>query len=138
MTDYLAHLAQLSTTGLVNHLWQSSVFALAVWLLTLALRRSQARIRYVLWMLASVKFLLPFSLLVAVGELIRWRGAGYVTPTLFAPFVEDIANPFPAGDMARLQLRHKPVTHCPQSPLQAATTQIGWYSWLVFGHAEHC
>ena len=100
MTDYLAHLAQSSTTGFANHLWQSSVFALAVWLLTLALRRNQARIRYVLWMLASLKFLLPFSLLVSIGELIRWRGTAAVATPGFAPFVEDMANPFPPANVA--------------------------------------
>lgn len=55
-------------SGLVNHLWQSTVFVVGVWLLTIVLRRNQARTRYFLWMLASVKFLVPFSILIVAGE----------------------------------------------------------------------
>jgi hypothetical protein len=47
-----------------NHLWQSTLFAAAAWLLTLALRRHRAQVRYWLWLAASVKFLVPFALLV--------------------------------------------------------------------------
>ena len=47
-----------------NHLWQSTVFAAAVAVLTIALRHQQARVRYALWLAASLKFLVPFSLLI--------------------------------------------------------------------------
>jgi uncharacterized protein (TIGR03435 family) len=57
---------------LCNHLWQSTVFAGIVLLLTLALRRYQARMRYWLWMAASVKLLIPFSLLAAVVSHLQW------------------------------------------------------------------
>jgi len=53
---------------LANHLWQSTLFAAAVWLLTLALRQSRAAVRCALWLVASVKFLIPFSLLVRTGS----------------------------------------------------------------------
>ena len=56
------------TPALVNHLWQSTVVVLIAWLLTLTLRSNQARTRYWVWMIASVKFLIPFSLLIAAGE----------------------------------------------------------------------
>ena len=62
-------------TALLNHLWQSSLFALAAGLLTLLLKRNPARVRYWLWFAASVKFLLPFSFLVDVGNRIEWRKA---------------------------------------------------------------
>jgi uncharacterized protein (TIGR03435 family) len=52
---------------LANHLRQSTVFAAAVALATLALRRNPARLRYWLWLAASIKFLIPFSLLVSLG-----------------------------------------------------------------------
>jgi bla regulator protein BlaR1 len=52
---------------LANHLWQSTLFAAVACLLTLALRRNRAQIRYRLWLVASIKFLVPFSLLVAAG-----------------------------------------------------------------------
>ena len=54
-----------------QHLLESTVFAAAVWLLTLVLRRRDARVRHALWMAASLKFLVPFSLLVAMGDAVR-------------------------------------------------------------------
>ena len=60
---------------LFDHLWQSTLFAAAAGLLTLAFRKSRARARYWLWLAASVKFLIPFSLLVALGSRIEWRVA---------------------------------------------------------------
>ena len=59
--------------GLADHLWQSTLFAAAAALLTVSLRRNSARLRYAIWLAASLKFLLPFSLLVAAGSLFSWR-----------------------------------------------------------------
>ena len=53
--------------ALANHLWQSTLFAAALGLLTLLLRRHPARITYSLWVMASAKFLIPVSLLVTIG-----------------------------------------------------------------------
>jgi len=50
-----------------NHLWQSTLFTAAVALLALAFRCNRARLRYGLWFAASVKFLVPFAALAAVG-----------------------------------------------------------------------
>jgi bla regulator protein blaR1 len=59
-----------------NHLWQSTLFAITAGLLTLALRKNRARARYWLWLAASVKFLVPFSLLVVMGSHLPWsRGS---------------------------------------------------------------
>jgi uncharacterized protein (TIGR03435 family) len=60
---------------IVNHLWQSSLFVVAVWGLTLVLRTNRAAVRYWLWLAASVKFLVPFSLLVSLGGQLGWRTA---------------------------------------------------------------
>jgi beta-lactamase regulating signal transducer with metallopeptidase domain len=57
---------------LLNHLWQSTLCAGGVGLLALLLRRNSAEIRYRLWLAASVKFLLPFSLLVQLGNGLGW------------------------------------------------------------------
>jgi bla regulator protein blaR1 len=53
----------------LNHLWQSTLFALCAGMLTLALRKNRASVRYWLWLAASLKFLVPFSLLVALGSV---------------------------------------------------------------------
>lgn len=66
MNNYLASFGP----ALANHLWQSTAFVAAAWLLTILLRRNSARVRYGVWLAASVKFLIPFSLLIALGGLL--------------------------------------------------------------------
>lgn len=56
------------TAALVNHLWQSTAVVVIAWLLAAALKKNHARVRYWVWFAASVKFLLPFSLLIAAGN----------------------------------------------------------------------
>jgi bla regulator protein BlaR1 len=67
-------------TGILTHLLESTLFAAAVWLTTLSLRRNHARTRHALWMAASVKFLIPFSLLVALGSQTIRRAAAPAPP----------------------------------------------------------
>jgi bla regulator protein BlaR1 len=59
-------------TALGNHLWQSTLFAAMAGVLALILRGCHARVRYGVWLAASIKFLIPFSLLVAVGSRLAW------------------------------------------------------------------
>jgi bla regulator protein BlaR1 len=56
---------------IINHLWQSTAFALLIALSARALRRNSPRLRYWLWLAASLKFLIPFSLIVSTGERIQ-------------------------------------------------------------------
>lgn len=44
-----------------NHVWQSTLFALAIWVLTQGFRSNSAAIRHRLWLAASAKFLLPLA-----------------------------------------------------------------------------
>ena len=74
-----------------SHLWQSTLFAAMVALLTLALRRNQARVRYWLWLAASYKFLIPFSWLVSVGHQFQWHAAQAIVPPTLSAMV-DIVN----------------------------------------------
>ena len=60
---------------LANHLWQSTVFAAVIALTAMTLRRNSARLRYWLWLAASLKFLIPFSVLVSI------RPGGVARPT---------------------------------------------------------
>jgi len=53
--------------AVANHLWQSTIFAVVAALFTIALRKNRAQIRFRLWFCASLKFLLPFSLLMSLG-----------------------------------------------------------------------
>jgi beta-lactamase regulating signal transducer with metallopeptidase domain len=53
-----------------NHLWQTTVFALMAWGIVRLLKRSTARVRYCIWSIALVKFLLPSVLLILALERI--------------------------------------------------------------------
>jgi bla regulator protein blaR1 len=87
------------TSALANHLWQSTVFAGIAGLLTLVLRKNHARTRHWLWLIASVKFLIPFSLLAAVGNRLGWLIGGAAASRLARPglsiVMEEISQPFP-------------------------------------------
>ena len=78
---------------MVNHLWQSTLFAAVAGLLTLALRRNQARVRYRLWLAASYKFLLPFSWLVSIGHQFEWRTASAIMPHAFSAVADMVSDP---------------------------------------------
>jgi len=71
VTPYLAYMLTSVGAAVANHLWQSSVFAVAAWLMALQLRRNRAHVRYGIWLAASVKFLIPFSLLIDLGRFLR-------------------------------------------------------------------
>jgi bla regulator protein BlaR1 len=92
-----------------NHLWQSTLFAGVAGVLTLGLRKDHARVRYWLWLAASVKFLIPFSLLIGIGSSLAWipgfaalrsavigsaalRSPAAPRPLYFA--IEEISQPF--------------------------------------------
>jgi bla regulator protein BlaR1 len=84
MIDTLVHSAS-------SHLVQSTLFAVAAALLTLAFRANRAQVRFWLWLSASLKFLIPFALLSIAGSHIRgWApasslaGIGAAVPTFLA------------------------------------------------------
>ena len=106
--------------ALVNHLWQSTVFAAVAGLLTLTLRRNPANARYGLWLAASLKFLFPFSLLVTVGSQVTWRPASGPTPARIALRVEQISHPFLAPALA------SPVAASSRPGLIPAALLAGW------------
>jgi hypothetical protein len=66
---------------LANHLWQSTVFAATMWALALWLRHNRAAVRYWLWLAASVKFLIPFSVLMGTGSQLWRRTAAEIEPS---------------------------------------------------------
>jgi len=94
-----------------DHLWQSTMLAAAAALLTMAFRRNRAQVRYWLWLSASLKFLVPFALLMSLGSHLGWAPAAKKMATQIAapavplamveisqPFPESLAQaPFPPG-----------------------------------------
>jgi len=89
---------QALTAALGNHLWQSTSITVVVWLLSLSLRKNYSGTRYRLWMVASVKFLVPFSLLIDAGEWLRSAVAAPVHRPAIASALEQLARPFPQTD----------------------------------------
>jgi bla regulator protein BlaR1 len=86
--------------AIANHLWQSTVFVAVVWLLTRLLRSNQAQVRYGLWLAASVKFLVPFSLLIGLGSLLPRPQRSVITPQpgLYST-MDVVAQPFSGSAM---------------------------------------
>jgi len=84
--------------ALVAHLWQSTLVVGIVWLATLGLRGNRPRVRYWLWSAASLKFLVPFSWLVAFGSRFEWRSAPAIARPVTTFVLEEVlASPMPAA-----------------------------------------
>jgi len=81
---------------LANHLWQSTLFAAAAGLLTLTLRKNRAQTRYWLWLAASFKFLLPFSLLLDLGSHWGRHAARPMAPPALSYVIGQASRPFSA------------------------------------------
>ncbi|MGA8026264.1 MAG: M56 and DUF3738 domain-containing protein [Bryobacteraceae bacterium] len=81
-------------SSVFNHLWQSTLFAAAAGLLVIALRKNQAQARHRLWLIASIKFLVPFSFFVAIGSHIGHSSAMPATHTGLSIVMEEVSQPF--------------------------------------------
>lgn len=81
---------------MINHLWQSTVFAILAAILTLAFRKNRAQVRYWLWFSASIKFLIPFWLLMSLGSRLEWTlpARTIATPMVSSTMVQ-FTQPFP-------------------------------------------
>jgi bla regulator protein BlaR1 len=81
-------------TALLDHLWQSTLFALSLGALALLLRRHAASLRFWLWFGASVKFLVPFSVLMAIGAALTLPVAPMLPNVPALEMLQDTAAPF--------------------------------------------
>ncbi len=82
---------------LTNHIWQSTIFAVIAGIITLAFRENRAQVRYWLWLSASLKFLIPFSLLMSAGSSLHWAPSSHKTvavPSVSFTILQ-ISQPFP-------------------------------------------
>ncbi len=84
------------TGFIVNHLWQSTCFALLAGVVAFLLRGHSPKVRYWVWLSASLKFLAPWVLLVNLGSVIPWPGgrAAVVATAVVPDAVVRIAEPF--------------------------------------------
>ena len=91
--QYLSVAWSFASTALCNHLWQTTIFAGMAGLLALALRKNRARARYWLWLAASVKFILPFAMLVNIGNHFAWHSSIEPKGQLYSA-MEEVTQPF--------------------------------------------
>jgi len=84
------------TALVLDHLWQSTLFAAGAALLVLALRNNGAHIRFWVWFAASAKFLIPFSGLAALGGYLLTPIAPQISASHLL-FMQPAAQPFSAS-----------------------------------------
>ena len=95
---------------MANHLWQSTLFVVLAAILVLALRKNQGRVRYGVWLTASMKFLLPFSLLIALGSHLAKPRASTPAQAVVYSAVEDFSQPFAGPEMPSIPQAPAPVS----------------------------
>lgn len=79
--------------ALIDHLWQSSLFAACAWLVARRYRDHGAHLRYWIWFAASVKFLLPFSLLVSAGAWFSQHAISITAQSPIAYTIHEVVAP---------------------------------------------
>jgi uncharacterized protein (TIGR03435 family) len=114
--------------ALANHLWQSTLFVVVAGVLTLALRKNHARARYWIWMAASVKFLIPFALLIAVGSHLAKPHATAATQAGMYFAMEDVSEPFA---LPALPVLAAPVAKVDWAALLPAVCGVAWLGGFV-------
>jgi TonB family protein len=117
---------------LVDHLWQSTCFAAAAWLLTLALKANAARVRYAVWLAASAKFFVPFAALVALGSQFSWRTAAEPLEANVTVFVNRLgaAAPHELRLFTGAVAPAAPVAPAASTLLSSAASAVSALPWL--------
>jgi bla regulator protein BlaR1 len=112
-------------TAFVNHLWQSTAIVFVAWLLTLALQNNSARVRHAIWLLASLKFLLPFQLL------------SYVGARLSKPLPTDGAQFYAVVEEFTRPIRQAPIQAAP-TVAEASSFHAANVVWMLLGIVWFC
>ena len=111
---------------MMNHLWQSTVFAGACALLALTLKNNRAQVRYWIWLAASWKFLVPFSLLVEAGR--HWGrhtvAALGSAPSALAQVIDEAGAPFRESAL--------PAAGHPPAAYGSSAGSAIWLLWVVW------
>ncbi len=133
-------------SAIADHLWQSTLFAGLAALLTVALRSNRARVRHAVWLAASCKFLIPFSMLIALGGHVRWRTVNNTTQSAsqssVAVVMDEVSQPFTAAAISGSRVA-VPFTSNPLPEILLAGWALGvigiagawWIRWRRIGHA---
>src|SRR5665213_3477619 len=119
----------------LNHLWQSTLFAVCAGIATVIVARNRARVRRGIWRTASVKFLVPFSVLVGAGSHLRQQNPSLIlAPLGLSGVIETVTLPF--GEPAAFTASHgQQASFNWISTIACAVWVIGFvtlvYSWLL-------
>ena len=100
----------------MNHLLQSTAFAVVAAAVAFALRRYSAKTRYIIWLSASLKFLVPFSLLFDLGVRIAWHATA-APPTAISLTLRQFSDPL--APLSSLAIRFD------QSPIKTGSSLKG-------------
>jgi bla regulator protein blaR1 len=119
--------------GIADHLWQSTIFAVAIAASTLVFRRNRAGLRFGLWLAASVKFLVPFAWLIGLGNWIAsFRNPGQAQGGILT-VVEQVSQPFTrTGFVPERSAGALPHLFVVLPPALAAMWLLGTLSLLAF------
>ena len=109
--------------ALGDHLWQSTLVAAAAAALCLLLRGYGAHVRHAIAAVASLKFLMPFALLAAIGGWLPWPAPRVEPAPAAAPVsaMRALGQPFSAPSAATLPA----ATAAPAGTTAAALLPLG-------------
>ena len=116
--------------SLANHLWQSTLVAFVAWLVTLALRRDRAGVRYAVWLVASLKFVVPFAVLTSLVTRAGWHPI--VAASLSLPYnatLDTVGQPFSQPVMRAVT--HQSVTPLAVSAISGTLTTVFVGVWIL-------
>lgn len=82
---------------LKDHLWQSTVFAAGAVLIAFVTQKNYARTHYWIWLIASMKFLVPFSMLAAFGAAFMPHRQSAAVVAAVYDFIDVVGQPFTAS-----------------------------------------
>ena len=108
---------------LANHLWQSTLFAVAAGLLTVLCRNNHASVRYWLWFSASVKFFIPFTALMALGDRLEWASSA----------AQQITAPAVSATLAQVSRPFVPAPAIEVLSFQETSRSSGWFALAIVG-----
>jgi len=109
----------------LNHLWQSTLFAAGAALVALAFRRHRAGVRHGIWLAASMKFLLPFGVLAGIGSSYS-AITEPVTPLEVTVALRAATMPFSQPDYTALPLADVPAADSGTAGVLMWLLAMGW------------
>lgn len=97
-------------SDVANHLWQSTLVLGVACGLAWLLRRNSARARFGVWLCASLKFLVPFAPLIAVGRAIGWPSSTTMPQSTLSAALNTVNQPFVVAQAITSGVTATPVT----------------------------